>query len=140
MHLSVFDIIVLLIILLWILLIIHGRRQNPSGLPLPPGPTGLPLLGNVLNFPKMDSWLVAAQWRKEYGEYIYGPYQTNPSLNDHTGDLVYMQILGNRVIFANTYETATDLLDKRSLIYSNRPRFTMMRELCVSIISEVNLS
>ncbi|KIM77529.1 hypothetical protein PILCRDRAFT_825308 [Piloderma croceum F 1598] len=111
MHLSVFDIVVLLTILFWILLIIHGRRQNPLGLPLPPGPAGLPLVGNVLNFPKMNSWLVAAQWRKEYG------------------DLVYMQILGNRVIFANTYETAIDLLDKRSLIYSNRPRFTMMREL-----------
>jgi hypothetical protein len=90
MHLSVFDIVVLLTILFWILLIIHGRRQNPLGLPLPPGPAGLPLVGNVLNFPKMNSWLVAAQWRKEYGEYIYEPYQTKSLIKQsHRRSCVY---------------------------------------------------
>jgi hypothetical protein len=69
MHLVVLDVLVFLIITLWIQRIVQYRRRNVAGLPLPPGPNGLPLLGNVLNFPKTDGWLKAAEWGKTYGEY-----------------------------------------------------------------------
>ena len=49
--------------------------------------------------------------------------------NYHEGDLVYLQVFGNPVVFVNSYSLAVELLDKRSLIYSTRPRVAMMNEL-----------
>jgi hypothetical protein len=31
---------------------------NPKGLPLPPGPKGFPLIGNIFNMPVNKPWLV----------------------------------------------------------------------------------
>lgn len=44
------------------------RRQNPSRLPLPPGPKGYPLIGNVLDIPTSQQWNTYAEWAKVYGE------------------------------------------------------------------------
>jgi hypothetical protein len=35
--------------------------------PPPPGPRGLPLLGNILQFPKEKEWLTYAKWAEKYG-------------------------------------------------------------------------
>ena len=42
----------------------YHRRQ---GLPYPPGPRPLPLIGNVLDIPKEFSWLSYTQLSKKYG-------------------------------------------------------------------------
>ena len=42
-------------------------RRNPKGLPLPPGPKGLPLIGNLFDFPTNHQWLVYDEWQKTYG-------------------------------------------------------------------------
>ena len=127
MHLGV--LVVIIVIAVWIQRLIQYRRHSLSTLPLPPGPNGFPLLGNVFNFPKTESWLMAARWRNTYGEYQHRAGSANSFQYHHTGDLVYLQVLGHRFVFANSYKTAIDLLDKRSLIYSNRPRLPMLREL-----------
>lgn len=44
-----------------------NRRVNPSGLPLPPGPRGLPLVGNVFDMPKTHNWMKVAEWKEQYG-------------------------------------------------------------------------
>jgi len=41
-----------------------------------------------------------------------------------TGDVMYLDILGKPTIVLNTARVAVDLLNKRSSIYSDRPRFT----------------
>ena len=45
------------------------KRRNPKGLPLPPGPKGFPVIGNLLDFPSNYQWLVYDEWRKTYGKY-----------------------------------------------------------------------
>jgi hypothetical protein len=36
--------------------------------------------------------------------------------------MVYVEVIGQPIIILNSVKVAKDLLDKRSLIYSNRPR------------------
>ena len=37
--------------------------------PKPPGPRGLPILGNIFQFPKEKEWLTYAAWAGKYGVY-----------------------------------------------------------------------
>ncbi|KDR81197.1 hypothetical protein GALMADRAFT_116228 [Galerina marginata CBS 339.88] len=83
--------------------------KNTKG-SLPPGPRGLPLLGNIFQIPKFQ-WLKYTEWQKEFGPIF--------SLN----------FAGNPVIVLNTHEVATELLDRRSATYSSRPRFIMSGEI-----------
>jgi hypothetical protein len=41
-------------------------RRNRSGLPLPPGPKKLPLVGNVFDIPATHPWETYMAWSKEY--------------------------------------------------------------------------
>jgi hypothetical protein len=43
-------------------------RSNPKDLPLPPGPKGYPLIGNLFDLPVDRAWLVYDEWSKIYGE------------------------------------------------------------------------
>ena len=44
-----------------------GSNDNPNGLPLPPGPKGYPLIGNLFDMPAQKPWVVYDEWRKTYG-------------------------------------------------------------------------
>ncbi|PVH92621.1 cytochrome P450 [Periconia macrospinosa] len=80
---------------------------------LPPGPPGLPIVGNLLEMPKSHPWLTHTELRKKYGP------------------IFSMQFGTSTVIFLGTYGAARDLLEKRSNIYSSRPRSVMVGE-CIS--------
>jgi hypothetical protein len=45
---------------------IHDYLRR-GGLPYPPGPRPLPIVGNILDIPKDFSWLTYAQFSKKYG-------------------------------------------------------------------------
>jgi hypothetical protein len=45
-----------------------GRYSNQNGLPLPPGPKGYPLIGNLFDMPVDKPWIVYDEWRKTYGK------------------------------------------------------------------------
>ena len=47
------------------------------------------------------------------------------------GDVVYLHLVGQGLVFLNSPEAAFDLLDKRGSIYSDKPSLVMTGELCV---------
>ncbi|KAJ7760722.1 cytochrome P450 [Mycena maculata] len=89
---------------------LYFRRQRTP--PLPPGPKKLPLIGNLLIMPSHSEWETYSKWSKECNS-----------------DIIHLSAAGNSIIILGSVEAAEDLLDKRSAIYSDRPRFTMLNEL-----------
>ncbi len=45
--------------------------------------------------------------------------------------MIYMNIMGQSILVLGSVERITDLLEKRSVKYSDRPRMTMLNELYV---------
>ncbi|KAF8557536.1 cytochrome P450 [Imleria badia] len=79
-------------------------RSERKGHPLPPGPTPLPVLGNALSIGNpQEPWLTYTAWWPKYG------------------DVMYVRLLDTNVIVLNSRLDATELLEKRSQIYSDRP-------------------
>jgi hypothetical protein len=46
------------------------RDANAIQKVLPPGPPGVPVLGNMLNWPSSKEWETFAEWGRIYGEFI----------------------------------------------------------------------
>ncbi|KAH8832196.1 cytochrome P450 [Flagelloscypha sp. PMI_526] len=84
-------------------------RKQPK--PLPPGPRGWPIVGNLLEMPKEYSWHKFQDWLRQYG------------------DICYINLAGQNVVLLGSNQVAFDLLDKRSGIYSDRPRFHVASDL-----------
>ncbi|KIJ12558.1 hypothetical protein PAXINDRAFT_14638 [Paxillus involutus ATCC 200175] len=82
--------------------LVRSRRER-KGLPLPPGPTPLPLLGNIHSGGVEEPWSTYTEWQAKYG------------------DMVYARLLGQEYVILNSQSDATELLEKRSQIYSDRP-------------------
>ncbi|KAH8982107.1 cytochrome P450 [Lactarius akahatsu] len=87
---------------------------------LPPGPRGLPALGNVLQL-RSQQWLTFVKWKQEFGRTLRRC--TNLSHYDTIlGDVFYLNAAGQPIVVLNTQKVAADLLDRRAGIYSDRPR------------------
>ncbi|KAF5325314.1 hypothetical protein D9619_009793 [Psilocybe cf. subviscida] len=78
---------------------------------MPPGPLGLPWLGNRHELPAIKPWKKFAEWNALYGSVTSIFLGTTP------------------VIILGTAQPAWDLLEKRSDIYSSRPRFVVAGEI-----------
>ncbi|KDQ58241.1 hypothetical protein JAAARDRAFT_57969 [Jaapia argillacea MUCL 33604] len=88
----------------------HSRRSG--GLPFPPGPTPEPFIGNLRHIPKDKPWVTYVQWGKQYG-----------------GEVVSFESFGTRVVVLNSARVASDLLEKRGAIYSDRDQNSMRKEI-----------
>lgn len=53
------------------------------------------------------------------------------------GDLIYLHVLGHPMVVLSSLDVVRDLLDKRSSIYSDRPRFVLFSELYVRSSTQI---
>ncbi|KAJ7652782.1 cytochrome P450 [Mycena polygramma] len=82
------------------------RRRRASM--LPPGPPRDPLIGNLRHMPSEKAPLQFHKWAEIYG------------------DVIYLEVPGQSIVVLGSLRAAEDLLDKRSLIYSDRPDFPLL--------------
>ena len=80
-------------------------------LPLPPGPPKKPLIGNLLDVPTGRSWLAWAAHTR------FGP-------------LSHLDIFGTHIIALHDPQAAQTLFEKRSAVFSDRPRIVFGGEMC----------
>nr|BAL05146.1 cytochrome P450 [Phanerodontia chrysosporium] len=104
--------------LLLVFLLGLGLRKTQH---LPPGPRGLPLLGNVLQIPRRL------------------PHVAFRDMGHKCGDIVALRVPGYNLLVLNSRQAIYDLLDSRSAVYSDRPQGTMSR-LLIGLDGAVALS
>ncbi|KAI0343875.1 cytochrome P450 [Trametopsis cervina] len=92
---------------------LYTRRPSSStSRLLPPGPAPVPVLGNLFDLTTKELWVRITNWSRIYG------------------DVVYIHLFGQGLVFCNTAEAATDLLDRKGAIYSDKPALIMTGDLC----------
>ncbi|EMD38686.1 hypothetical protein CERSUDRAFT_105266 [Gelatoporia subvermispora B] len=87
-------------------------RKRRSNLPLPPGPPRQPVIGNLLDVTTSSPWLHYLRMGESCGS-----------------DIICLKIFSTHIIVTNTLAASLDLLEKRSLTYSDRPYMTMLNDL-----------
>lgn len=90
-------------------LVFTGRR-----LPLPPGPKGLPIIGNAADLPPTGG-LEWQHWLKH--KVLYGPLSS-------------VTVFGQTIILLHDLKAAFELLDNRGAKYSSRGRMVFAGEMC----------
>ncbi|KAF1958474.1 cytochrome P450, partial [Byssothecium circinans] len=83
-------------------------------LPLPPGPKGLPIVGNINDLPPSDTLEC-----KHYAKFkdLYGPLSS-------------LTIFGNTIIIINDLSMAFQLLRDRASLHSSRPHSVFAHDMC----------
>ncbi|KAM5546126.1 hypothetical protein V8D89_000252 [Ganoderma adspersum] len=93
--------------LVLLLLALRGRRKINAR--YPPGPHPLPIVGNILDLPRIHIG-------REFS-----------ALSKQFGDVVHLSVFGRDVVVLGSLKAARDLLEKRSANYSDRPTSVMVQ-------------
>ncbi|ORY18569.1 cytochrome P450 [Clohesyomyces aquaticus] len=89
-----------------VLFLLNGlRRKFDNAMPLPPGPKGFPLIGNINDMPK-SGMLECYHWLRHKD--LYGPISS-------------VTVLGQTFVIINDSDIAFELMRDRSAIHSSRP-------------------
>ncbi|EUC54095.1 cytochrome P450 family protein [Rhizoctonia solani AG-3 Rhs1AP] len=75
----------------------------------PPSPLSLPFVGNLFSIPSGSEHYAFAK----LGEQL-------------KSDIIFLNILGHKLVILNSAEAASEILDKRSMLYSDRPQIPMV--------------
>ena len=57
----------------YVLRTFHADRSRRGKLRYPPGPRGIPLLGNLFDIPQRAPWETYTRWGKQYGTQLSWP-------------------------------------------------------------------
>ncbi|EIN07330.1 cytochrome P450 [Punctularia strigosozonata HHB-11173 SS5] len=87
-------------------------RLRPGHLPFPPGPPApIPWIKHAFQIPSNHQWLTFSDWHKIYG------------------DVISVKAFGQHIVVLGSLKACTDLCEKRSSVYSDRPDLPMLKEL-----------
>ena len=106
--------------LIWML-----RRPSGTKTQFPPGPRRLPLLGNVLDVPKdVPIWCTFAAVAKKFSMcsivFSFPNFLFKLARTSEDSDVVYLRLFATGLVVLNSSEVISDLIEKRSDIYSGR--------------------
>ena len=94
---------------------------------VPPGPQGLPIIGNVLEV-RDKAWLFTEDCQKRYSG-IFPPYRCGYKVDNTSEEMVYLNTFGQPMLVIHGLKAASELLHRRAHIYSSRPRLIMAHEI-----------
>ncbi|KAI9444592.1 cytochrome P450 [Lactarius indigo] len=97
-------------VVLGLALILVVRYLTSPWRRVPPGPRGLPLIGNALEL-QDKLWMFHRDCKQKYE------------------DVMYLDAFGQPILVLNSLKAASELLDRRGTIYSGRPRLIMGHEI-----------
>lgn len=104
------------------------RKDNPQGLPPPPGPKPWPIIGNMFDAPHTSPWIAFQKWGLIYGWLLQTiPYVYFLTGDLRAGDIVSFRVFSQTFVVINSREIAFDLLEMRSRNYSDRPDVPLLK-------------
>ncbi|KAK7453396.1 hypothetical protein VKT23_011659 [Stygiomarasmius scandens] len=91
------------------LAVLRFFKKSNSG-HYPPGPRGIPILGNVFQLDTVNPWHTFVKWKD-----LYGP-------------MIYLNVAGQSIVILNSKKVVDDLFERRSAKYIDRHRFIMLEK------------